>query len=252
MKYFLALILYLSSSFITAKAAKGYKPSQASIATFIETASEQYKAENYDGAILNYKKAFEKDSTNPRIHFGLGASYIAIKKYDLAIEHLLRALELNPALVEAYFSLAYAYQAYGKNTEALIAYRQGLGLDLGKPLPKSSFFNEVILSANEEATQDNDFKIISANTEENTSSLNIKEEKQIIDISSSSPNEEIEEYTRELVNNPSDVQVQYKLALAYIKAKKFEEAKKIQQSLSEHNEELSNSLKEKIENAKKE
>ena len=262
MKLFYFLILIFSFNFLPSFA--DFKPSskvssQANIANLIETADENYKAENYDNAVSYYKKAFQKDATNPLIHFGLGTSYMAQEKYNLAIEHLLRALELNPALLSAYFALAYSYKASGQTTQALIAYRQGLGLDLNKPLPRSSFFNEVTLSGEGEnfSSEDNSPNW-DENTAENTTSLKIKEKpKQIVsldDILRDRENytEQIEEYKAELERNPSDSQLLQKLGFLYLKAKQINSATEIYTQLKELEPNLSETLKQEIDKFKPE
>lgn len=261
MKLFCSLILLLILSFLPSFA--DFKPSSkvsslASIANLIEAADENYKAENYNEAISYYKKAFEKDSTNPLTHFGLGISYMAQEKYDLAVEHLLRSLELNPALLQAYFALACAYKASGQNASSLIAYRQGLGLDLNKPLPRSSFFNEVVLSNNlsEGSNEQLQTNQESFSLNENDTSLKIKEEKQIINLQAILNDQsdylgKIEEYKKELLQNPSDIQLLQKLGFLYVKAKQIPEASQIYEQLQILEPSSSQDLKEAIDKASK-
>jgi tetratricopeptide (TPR) repeat protein len=230
------------------------KASPATIASLLERATEEYKLENYASAADYYKRALEKDPTNPRIHFGIGACYIGQKQYSLAIEHLSRALELNPAILEAYFSLAYAYQASGKNNEALLAYRQGLGLDLNKSLPRSTLFNEVTLTATEE--DDDQAESGLEGVSQGPTSLSIKEtEKQkSTDLLAilTDPNyytDQIFQYNEELEKHPNDQQIQYKLGMLYIKTKQYEQALSVQKKLEELDGDLAKNLKEKIEAA---
>ncbi|MDJ0625376.1 MAG: tetratricopeptide repeat protein [Candidatus Caenarcaniphilales bacterium] len=149
----LLLLLTLTNVSILPSFSKVPKISPALIANLLDSASQSYNIGNYSSAINVYKKALEGDPNNPRIHFELGASYLGQARYLLAIEHFLTALDLNPALIEGYFSLAYAYQAISKNQEALQAYRQGLGLDLKKEVPKSSFNNRVEMISPESNTE---------------------------------------------------------------------------------------------------
>ncbi len=253
----LLLVLSLQPAFSAPRKASG-KVSQATVATLIDTGSEQYKVENYHAAVDYYRKAFEKDSTNPRVHFGLGASYLALGNYNLAVEHLLRALELNPALVEAYFSLAYAYQGQGKQAEALSVYRQGLGLDLNKALPRSSFYNRVTLSADEDSTNegDNTADDYSKSIGESSLSLAKSDSSAPINLLSilNDPNyysAQIQDYNEELEAHPDDVQLLLKLGNLYVKNNQFEEAQRVQKKLESLNSELATELQNKIDEALK-
>lgn len=235
------------------------RTSQANIANLIDLANDQFSAENYAAAETSLKKALEKDSSNPAIHFNLAACYIAQKQYKLAIEYLLHTLELNPAVQEAYFSLAYSYQALNKPQEALTAFRQGLGLDLNAKLPRSVFYNEVVLSSSEDSDARNTI-IQTDNVKPNAkSSLQIPQEAaqvtqvDIIKILSAADyyTDQITDYKNELSKHPDDVQLQYKLGVLYVKTKQFSEAKATQEKLTETNQDLANSLKEQIEKAQK-
>ncbi len=235
------------------------RSSQANIANLVDLANDQFSAENYAAAESSLKKALEKDSSNPALHFNLAACYIAQKQYKLAIEHLLHTLELNPAVQEAYFSLAYSYQALNKPREALLAFRQGLGLDLNAKLPRSIFYNEVILSSSEDLDADNTVNQTDNAKPNAKSSLQIPQEAQeetkvnITKIISAADyyTDQIADYKNELSKHPDDVQLQYKLGVLYLKTKQFSEAQAIQKKLTETNQGLASSLKEQIEKMSK-
>ena len=119
--------------------------SRASILPLLERAREKFELNKYSSALDYYQQALKIDASNPRVQFGLGSTYLALGEWSLAREHLLSALELNPALLEAYYGLAYIAAINGEQTSALRYYRQGLGLEVSSL--GSSGFNRVELGA---------------------------------------------------------------------------------------------------------
>ncbi|MDX1917805.1 MAG: tetratricopeptide repeat protein [Candidatus Caenarcaniphilales bacterium] len=150
--------------------------SAESINQLLERGRVAFENNNYSGALSAYTAALQKDASNPRTHFGLGATYLAQRNYDLAIEHFETALELNPALIEAYYSLAYVYQATGRADLALKIYRKALGLDIYEGLPRNSFLNEITLG-DEQITPNSDRSTSNINpSNSRLSSLKIEED----------------------------------------------------------------------------
>ena len=253
----------------------------ANIAKLIQSAQNEYAAGNYATAISKYKKALEGNNNNPGIHFGLGTAYIGEGYYELATEYFLRALELNPALIEAYFSLALAYQAMGRKKEALAVYRKGLGFDLNKDLPRSTFWNEVNIRPDEtdDKNQDDEDNFIESNKseEKNLSTLKIKEFKPPIiiteNIFNNTVNEtvnnidesgaviikkdnnyyasQIEDYEEELRKSPDDSQSMRRLALLYLKINQIDKAQSMQINLKNINSEFSEEIAKEIDKAQK-
>ncbi len=254
----------------------------ANIAKLIQSAQNEYTAGNYAIAINKYKKALEGNNNNPGIHFGLGAAYIGEGYYELATEYFLRALELNPALIEAYFSLALAYQAMGRKKEALAVYRKGLGFDLNKELPRSTFWNEVNIKSDETSgeNQDDEDNFIESNESEdkNLSTLKIKEFKPPIiiteNIFNNTVNEtvdnnidksgaviikkdnnyyasQIEDYEEELRKSPDDSQSMRRLALLYLKINQINKAQNMQINLKNINSEFSEEIAKEIDKVQK-
>ncbi len=136
-------LLLLFIGFFDLKSALAKPPNTAKL---IVQASEAFASRDYTFALGLYKKILALDASDPQTQFSLGCTYIALNDFLRASEHLKNAIELNPALIEGYFALAYAYQALGKKDEALVFYRRGLGLDLNKPLPRNTLFSEVVLN----------------------------------------------------------------------------------------------------------
>jgi tetratricopeptide (TPR) repeat protein len=227
------------------------KASSASMANILDAAVEAYQDGDYDRAVKKYKEALQSDTANPKIHFGLGVSYLALGESDKAVEHLLRSLELNPAQVEAYFSLAYAYKSLGKNKDALLSFRQGLGFDLDKQLPRSAFWNEVVMEAYEdEGVSDHDLNVgnIDSTKPSSLSLLKARDESGNVVINHDERyyKNQVIEYEAELVKNPEDVQLKYKLALTLLKIKDFYRATDLKNEIAKENSELAEDLNERI------
>ena len=51
-------------------------------------------------------KSLEINTYNSSAHLGIGDILYKMKNYDLAEQHLVRAIELDPAIVESYIYLA--------------------------------------------------------------------------------------------------------------------------------------------------
>jgi|GEM_PF-2910890 len=224
----------------------------AQVANLLEDAGSHYKDANYSTAIDLYKKALERDINNPSIRFGLGASYIATENYSAAVDQLLRAIELNPALTEAYFSLSYAYQALGKKKEAFEVYRQGLGFDLNKKLPRSIYWNEVVIGSNN--SDDDDIPISSLGVPGQGSNNVFKQDvvqKIATQNDESYYKNQIAEVKDELEQNPDDISLKYKLALLYLKVKDINKAQALQKEISGKNDEYEEDLIERIDKLQK-
>ncbi|MDX1921178.1 MAG: tetratricopeptide repeat protein, partial [Candidatus Caenarcaniphilales bacterium] len=172
---FSSLTLSLGVSARIVKASNGHA-SAAKVANLLEEAAKNFRDKNYQYSVELYKQALSLDDSNPGVHFGLGASYLAIKDYPLAVEYLQRAIELNPALVEAYFSLALAYQGMSQPSQSLKVYRQGLGLDLGTGLPRRSYSNQVTISNPEDSprARQSDYQKPAATSQNNSGSSSLE------------------------------------------------------------------------------
>ena len=214
---------------------------KAGLAQLINQGSDYYNQENYMAAIEAYKKALGQDSSNPLIHLGLAASYLATQNYNLAVEHCLSANELNPALLEAYFTLAIAYQGLNQTRQSLRAYRKALGLDL----KKTSGFHQVSL----ELTQIPEPK----QKPVNNSGLQVPQDK---------PNKQNNQFTnlkireadsteiklrKQILANPTDDRALYELGLLYLRKNQLAKARTIQQKLMQYNYQFGNDLLDQIE-----
>lgn len=80
-------------------------------------------------AIEVYQQAIGMDEYLPWIHNNLGVLLLEGDGAELAIDHFLKALNLNPQNIEAYRNLGNAYYALGQWGAAANAYQYALDLD---------------------------------------------------------------------------------------------------------------------------
>jgi tetratricopeptide (TPR) repeat protein len=67
-----------------------------------------------EDALKYYNKALSLDSNNPMVWESIGSIYGQEKKYDLAIECFLKAIEKNSSFLDSRIDLAYAYHLTGQ------------------------------------------------------------------------------------------------------------------------------------------
>ncbi len=84
-----------------------------------ELAALYVDAKQYDAAANVLQPLIAQDPREPYIHFDYGSALLHLHKYPEAQTELMRAIELKPDLVNAYFDLAYAAQQ-NKNYELTI------------------------------------------------------------------------------------------------------------------------------------
>ncbi|PYN15667.1 MAG: hypothetical protein DME06_02765 [Candidatus Rokuibacteriota bacterium] len=83
-----------------------------------------------DGAIAAYQKALVHNPLNPRMHASLGKIYFAEKGlYYEAVGAYKRALDLDPAFVDAHMGLGEVYEDKGLYKEAIGEYQKAVALD---------------------------------------------------------------------------------------------------------------------------
>jgi tetratricopeptide (TPR) repeat protein len=83
-----------------------------------------------DGAIAAYQKALVHNPLNPRMHASLGKIYFAEKGlYYEAVGAYKRALDLDPAFVDAHLGLGEVYEDKGLYKEAIGEYQKAVELD---------------------------------------------------------------------------------------------------------------------------
>ena len=83
-----------------------------------------------DGAIKAYQQALVYNAVNPRVHLSLGKIYFAEKGlYYEAVNAYKKAIDLDPASVEARMGLGEVYEDKGLYKEAAEEYRRVIDLD---------------------------------------------------------------------------------------------------------------------------
>jgi len=107
-----------------------------------------YKAGDYKRSIEAGKVAVQKYPNNLDAHFCLGASYIAIGEFKLALEHMKRAERLTSDkedLMDIYNQVGIIYEKMGYLDDALLYYSRSLSLarDLGNKSMQASVLNNI-------------------------------------------------------------------------------------------------------------
>ncbi|MET3520512.1 tetratricopeptide repeat-containing sulfotransferase family protein [Mesorhizobium abyssinicae] len=104
-------------------------------------------------AIKFFARAAAREPRNPYYRLSLGEAYLKVNDHPLAIQHLQRACELKPDLVEALCRLGEAYGRFDKAEMALPLYEKALKIDRNHPLAGVGLANALIgLGRMDEAT----------------------------------------------------------------------------------------------------
>jgi thioredoxin-like negative regulator of GroEL len=123
-------------------------PSKA--AKELERAMKSFKAGDFRSAAEHLQKALQIAPGFVQAHNNLGATYIRLHEYELAIVQLQEAVELAPNLREPYYHLGIALLLLGRLPEAEIAARRAL--DIGPPDSSARFTLGRILTVEEKNT----------------------------------------------------------------------------------------------------
>jgi len=83
-----------------------------------------------DGAVASYQKALLHNPLNPRMYASLGRIYFTEKGlYYEALNAYTRAIELDPAFVDARIGLGEVYEEKGLYRDAIKQYQKAVDLD---------------------------------------------------------------------------------------------------------------------------
>jgi tetratricopeptide (TPR) repeat protein len=85
-----------------------------------------YEKGEYTQAIESFKKAIEKNATNPQFYYNLGLAYVKIDQDDLAVSNFKEAINLNPNDADALQNLGIVYNKKALFEEAIKAYKESL------------------------------------------------------------------------------------------------------------------------------
>ena len=91
----------------------------------------------FDEAIAHKEKAVELEPLSPELVWALGITLVVANRPDEAIQHFRNAIELDSAYYPAYSGLGDAYQAKGQLNDAIREYRRAVALAGENPEPKS-------------------------------------------------------------------------------------------------------------------
>ena len=78
------------------------------------------------GVIENFEAMLARGQDSALLRYGLGSEYLKLQQSDKAIEHLARALRLDPAYSAAWKLYGKALSAAGRYAEALAAFDRGI------------------------------------------------------------------------------------------------------------------------------
>lgn len=76
--------------------------------------------------LVNLLSMLEQGQDNALLRFSLGNTYLKLKEYEAAIEHLAHALKHDPEYSAAWKLYGKALAGADKNIEAIAAYKQGI------------------------------------------------------------------------------------------------------------------------------
>ena len=88
-----------------------------------------YQKENFEKAILNFKKIIEKHPNDFESYKSLGEIYALMFNYEKAIEAFKKAIKINPNFAEVYNKLGVVYAAKEKHDEAIAAFKKAIEID---------------------------------------------------------------------------------------------------------------------------
>ena len=76
--------------------------------------------------LTDLEKILASGEDNALLRFTLGSAFLRNKKYQQAIEHLNKAIELDPGYSAAWKTYAKALQSNGNLNDAIKAYKKGI------------------------------------------------------------------------------------------------------------------------------
>jgi tetratricopeptide (TPR) repeat protein len=77
----------------------------------------QYRSQDYGGALATYLRSAELDDDNPLVQYRAGYTSIQVNQLDRAMQHLNRALDVDPQFAPAQAALGYLYRRLAENPE---------------------------------------------------------------------------------------------------------------------------------------
>ena len=90
---------------------------------------EKYKNQDYEGAVIEFTLALEKDPGNPEILYQRAMSYFHLHKKSLALMDMDSAVEMQPNYSFRYSSRAFMRDSFGDVMGAIMDYKEAIELD---------------------------------------------------------------------------------------------------------------------------
>ena len=94
-----------------------------------ENGEEKYKARDFEGAVMDFIMALEKDPGNPEILYQRGMCYFHLKKKSLALLDLDAAVDAQSNYGFRYSSRAFMRDSFGDVIGAINDYKEAIKLD---------------------------------------------------------------------------------------------------------------------------
>ena len=94
-----------------------------------ENGEEKYKERDFDGAIMDFTLALERDPGNSEILYQRAMCYYHLKKQSLALLDMDAAVEMQPNYSFRYASRAFMRDTFGDVMGAIQDYKQAIALD---------------------------------------------------------------------------------------------------------------------------
>ena len=94
-----------------------------------ENGEEKYKLRDFEGAVMDFTLALEKDPGNPEILYQRGMCYFHLKKKSLALLDLDEAVVAQPNYGFRYSSRAFMRDSFGDVVGAIKDYNEAIKLD---------------------------------------------------------------------------------------------------------------------------
>ena len=85
---------------------------------------KNFKLKKFNDVILQCRKLIKKNPNNFILHQICGLSYSSIKNFDISVEYLKKASEINPSDMVCKNNLANSYKSSGNSQEAEKIYKE--------------------------------------------------------------------------------------------------------------------------------
>jgi len=208
--------------------------------SLIQKAAKQYEEKDYENSILTYKSI--KNPTED-VFLGIGACYQALEQYNDAILYYKKALDLDQSNPTSHYFLGLAYLYNGDFQNAEISLKKALELDSVNP-DISDAFKSLKFAKSEKIMQEGLTLLEADKTKEALSKFNEALEvcsengyahyyKGFILDSQNASDKAITEFKKSLELNPELTIAYYSLAVAYDNINNNTEAKKMFQKFLE-------------------